>query len=60
MKAIITSIILGLATFSVQAEPEKKRVCVVEKDAKTGKEKEVCKTIKVHKKLDGTKVPEKK
>ena len=32
----------------------------MQKDAKTGKEKEVCKTIKVHKKLDGTKVPEKK
>ena len=32
----------------------------VVKDPKTGKEKEVCKEIKVHKKLDGTAVPEKK
>jgi len=37
-----------------------KKACVIQKDAKTGKEKEVCKEIKVHKKLDGTKVPEKK
>ena len=42
------------------AAPETKRVCVKQKDAKTGKEKEVCKTVKVHKKLEGTKVPEKK
>jgi hypothetical protein len=35
---------------------ETKKVCV--KDEKTGKE--TCKTIKVHKKLEGTKVPEKK
>lgn len=41
------------------AKPETKRVCVMQKDAKTGKEKEVCKTIKVHKKHEGTKVPEK-
>lgn len=42
------------------AEPETKKACVTQKDPKTGKEKEVCKEIKVHKKLDGTKVPEKK
>lgn len=45
---------------AVAAEPETKRVCVMQKDAKTGKEKEVCKTVKIHKKLEGTKVPEKK
>jgi ammonia channel protein AmtB len=39
---------------------ETKKACVMQKDQKTGKEKEVCKEIKVHKKLDGTKVPEKK
>ena len=60
MKAIITSLILALASVNAYAEPEKKRVCIEEKDAKTGKVKEVCKTVKVHKKLDGTKVPEKK
>jgi hypothetical protein len=39
---------------------ETKKVCVKEYDNKTKKEKEVCKTIKVHKKLEGTKIPEKK
>ena len=39
---------------------EEKKVCVKELDSKTKKEKEVCKTIKVHKKLEGTKIPEKK
>ena len=39
---------------------EEKKVCVKEMDAKTKKEKEVCKTIKVHKKLEGTKIPDKK
>jgi hypothetical protein len=62
MKALITSIMMALAIMPAYAdkEPETKRVCVEEKDAKTGKMKEVCKTIKIHKKLEGTKVPEKK
>jgi len=38
---------------------ETKKVCRAEKD-KTGKEKQVCRDIKVHKKLEGTKVPDKK
>jgi hypothetical protein len=57
------SIIIALAlTFSmpVLAEAETKRVCIEQKDAKTGKVKEVCKNVKVHKKLDGTPVPEPK
>lgn len=37
---------------------EMKEVCRMEKDKK-GKEVKVCKTIKVHKKLDATKVPPK-
>jgi hypothetical protein len=37
-------------------EPKTKKVCVKQTDPKTKKEKEVCKTIKVHKKLEGTKV----
>jgi hypothetical protein len=62
MKALITSIVMAFAIMPAYAdkEPETKKVCVEEKDAKTGKVKEVCKTIKVHKKLEGTKVPEKK
>ena len=39
---------------------EEKKVCVKELDNKTKKEKEVCKTIKVHKKLEGTAIPDKK
>lgn len=38
---------------------ETKRVCVEQTDPKTKKVKEVCKDVKVHKKLEGTKVPEK-
>lgn len=63
MKNLFYSIAIAASIFTatlVHAEPETKRVCVMQKDAKTGKEKEVCKEIKVHKKLEGTKVPEKK
>ena len=63
MKALITSIMMALVilpAYATDKEPETKRVCVEEKDAKTGKVKEVCKTIKIHKKLEGTKVPDKK
>jgi hypothetical protein len=45
---------------SYAGAPETKKVCVEQKDPKTGKSKEVCKYVKIHKKLDGTKVPEKK
>jgi hypothetical protein len=41
------------------AKPEVKKACVTQKDAKTGKEKEVCKNVKIHKKHEGTAVPEK-
>jgi hypothetical protein len=37
---------------------ETKKVCNAQKDKK-GKEVEVCREVKVHKKLDGTKVPPK-
>ena len=42
------------------AAAETKRVCVEQTDPKTKQTKEVCKTITVHKKLEGTKVPDKK
>lgn len=60
MKSIIlaTALIFGMTT-SVFAV-ESKKVCVDQKDAKTGKTKQVCKEVKQHKKLEGTKVPEKK
>ena len=52
--------VLLMATMSLAFAAEEKKVCVKEYDNKTKKEKEVCKTIKVHKKLEGTKIPEKK
>ena len=58
MKKIIALVLLAL-TITVFAAEEKK-VCVKELDNKTKKEKEVCKTIKVHKKLEGTAIPDKK
>lgn len=58
----IAGLALAIAAPSYAADdgkPETKRVCVMQKDAKTGKDKEVCRTIKIHKKHEGTKVPEK-
>lgn len=59
MKYILALSLLafGMTAF---AAPETKRVCVEQTDAKTKKTKEVCKTVKVHKKLEGTQVPPKK
>ena len=59
MKKIILAIALLSISFAYAEAPTKK-VCETTKDAKTGKEKEVCKNIKIHKKLDGEKLPEKK
>jgi hypothetical protein len=62
MKKIIAIVMLAalpLAYADCHAAEEKK-VCVKEFDNKTKKEKEVCKTIKVHKKLEGTELPTKK
>ena len=47
-------IAFGIVTLA-QAAGETKRVCKIDEKTK----KEVCKTIKVHKKLEGTPVPEK-
>jgi hypothetical protein len=60
MKKLSIALIItiwSLVSFQVAhaAEPEKKRVCRVDEKTK----KEVCKIIKVHKKLEGTPVPEK-
>ena len=44
-----------LPSVEVKAEaPATKKACVKQVDPKTKKEKEVCKTIKVHKKLEVT------
>ena len=53
-------VVWSFVGYQVAYAAETKKACIMQKDQKTGKEKEVCKEIKVHKKLDGTKVPEKK
>lgn len=59
MKPIIMSVVLlalsmAVATVAV-GSAEVKRVCTVDEKTK----KEVCKNVKVHKKVEGTPVPEK-
>lgn len=46
------SFILATSVAYAQEKHEMKKVCIDQKDAKTGKTKQVCKTMKVHKKLD--------
>jgi hypothetical protein len=53
----VTVLLSMFLVFQIHAG-ETKKVCHAEKD-KTGKEKQVCREVKVHKKLDGTKVPPK-
>ena len=53
-------VVWSVVGYQVAQAAETKKACVMQKDQKTGKEKEVCKEIKVHKKLEGTTVPEKK
>jgi hypothetical protein len=56
----LLAVMIGVLVLTSVYAAEEKKVCVKEYDNKTKKEKEVCKTIKVHKKLEGTKIPEKK
>lgn len=71
MKKLLISTIIALGFILPAQAQEKKetvKVCVdvkdkegkPVKDAKTGKVKQNCKDMVVHKKLEGTKVPEKK
>ena len=69
MKHLLIAIALTLGSQLVIAEEsrETKKVCIdvkkdgkEVKDPKTGETKQSCKEVKQHKKLDGTKVPEKK
>lgn len=53
--AVFLSLLAPAAVFAA----ETKKVCVEQTDPKTKKPKEVCKTVKVHEKLEGTKVPPK-
>lgn len=54
MKSLIALVLVAFATTAF-AKAEVKTVCHT--DAKT--KKEVCKKVKTHKKVEGTKVPEK-
>jgi hypothetical protein len=53
--AVFLSLLAPTAVFAA----ETKKVCVEQTDAKTKKPKQVCKEVKVHKKLEGTPVPPK-
>lgn len=66
-KSLLIASIIACFSLPSFAEVKTKQVCkdVVGKNGqvvknKDGTTKQQCKTIKVHKKLDGTKVPEKK
>lgn len=56
---ILVAAILTVGYSSAVLAAETRRVCVNQTDAKTKKTKQVCKTIKTHKKLIGTPVPKK-
>jgi hypothetical protein len=57
IRMVGTVVLSLLLVFNIHAG-ETKKVCHAEKDRK-GKETQVCREVKVHKKLDGTKVPPK-
>jgi hypothetical protein len=57
LRMAVTVLLSTVLVFQIHAQ-ETKKVCNKQKDSK-GKEVQVCKEIKVHKKLDGTKVPPK-
>lgn len=48
------------ATNTTAKAPDTKRSCIKVTDAKTGKEIEKCRDVKIHKKLEGTEIPPKK
>ena len=52
MKNLVAVALVGVFAVGMVQAAETKKVCVKQTDPKTKKEKEVCKTIKVHKKLD--------
>lgn len=58
--ALLMALGIAVTSTSAFAGGEEKKVCETKVDPKTKKEKEVCKTIKVHKKVEGEKVPDAK
>mgnify|MGYP003338234286 CR=1 FL=1 len=59
MKKLILAVMLTFVSVNVVYAVETQKVCETTKDSK-GKEKQVCKEVKIHKKLEGTPLPEKK
>jgi hypothetical protein len=57
LRMAVTVLLSALLVFQIHAA-ETKKVCNTQKDKK-GKEVQVCKEVRVHKKLDATKVPSK-
>jgi hypothetical protein len=67
MKSLFIALIVSIASLSVFAEAEVKKVCHDKTDAKgnvvkkaDGSVVQTCKDVKVHKKLEGTDIPVKK
>jgi len=65
MKRLFYSVLVVLGMFVLSYNhpafaAETKKVCIDQTDAKTKKTKQVCKQVKIHEKLEGTKVPDKK
>jgi len=58
MKSLLLALIVSIASLNAFAEAEVKKVC--HEQDKNGKKVQVCKNVKVHKKLEGTDIPEKK
>lgn len=59
MKKLIIAIFLGLGLVTNVSAATTKKVCKVTVD-KSGNKMQQCKITKIHKKLNGTKVPNKK
>lgn len=60
IKNILLSVTLAFFSIGIaSAATETKKVCVEQKNQKTGKTSNVCKVIKIHKKLEVAPVPEK-
>ena len=57
LRMAMTVLLSLFLAFQIHAA-ETKKVCNTQKD-KSGKDVQVCKEVKVHRKLDGTKVPPK-
>ena len=63
MKKLLVAVVLSVLPFITFAEPKTKQVCTDVKDKagkvvknKDGSNKQTCKTIKIHKKYEGTQV----